>query len=89
MLAQQVLGRIPSPDLFLHHPLLPYFISLSFLIHYPHSLIDLGVITVIIVTILATTFFEHLGFTEHHAKGFLYIISFDYHNDPVNWVFFN
>ena len=49
---------------------------------------DLGVITVIIVTILATTFFEHLRFTEHHAKGFLYIISFDYHNDPVNCFFF-
>ena len=48
---------------------------------------DLGVITVIIVTILATIFFDHLRFTEHHAKGFLYIISFDYHNDPVNCFF--
>lgn len=54
------------------------------LIQCPHSHKDLGAIT-LMVTILALTYFEHLGYTEFHVKGFLYISSFDYHN-PMNWL---
>lgn len=83
--AQLVLCGIPSIGLFpAPNPMLPCSVSRCLLIQCHHSHKDLGVIT-LTATILALTYFEHLGYTEFHAKGFLYISSFDYHN-PMNWL---